>query len=322
MSTIRQVLQAALDENGGSIAFDVFMRIALHDPQHGYYARNIRAIGQRGDFTTVPQRTPALGQAVARWLRSQSKTRGWKQLHVIECGPGDGSLARDVLGSFGWFERRRIKLHLVETSAPLRELQKAKLRGKRVYWHENIVSALRACEGPALIYHNEFFDAFPCRVFRRQAGQWLELHLRVRDGRLTEEWIARPLPDSTVFEKSWPDGQRVEVFDAVHSWLRDMAPHWREGAMFAIDYGGATEEIYHRRPDGTLRAYRNQQRLTGDAIYELPGRQDITADVNFDDLTIWARQAGWDTSGAAPLTKLAPDAPGAEAFRWITLAKA
>jgi hypothetical protein len=44
MSTVRQALQSALDENGGTIPFDAFMGIALHHPQDGYYTRNFRGI--------------------------------------------------------------------------------------------------------------------------------------------------------------------------------------------------------------------------------------------------------------------------------------
>ncbi|MFZ9941426.1 MAG: hypothetical protein ACO3F7_04670 [Luteolibacter sp.] len=36
------------------IRFEEFMRRALHDPHDGYYARNIKGIGRRGDFTTAP----------------------------------------------------------------------------------------------------------------------------------------------------------------------------------------------------------------------------------------------------------------------------
>ena len=95
----------------------------------------------------------------------------------------------------------------------------------------------------------------------------------------------------------------------------------REGAMLSVDYGGTAGEIYDRRPQGTLRAYRGQQRLTGAGVYELPGRQDITADVNFDDLARWAREFGWETGELKPLEKFAPGAPGAEAFRSITFSK-
>lgn len=312
MSTVRQALQSALDGSGGTIPFDTFMGIALHHPQDGYYTRHVRGIGVPGDFTTVPQRSPALGRAIAAWLRTEATAREWDRFHVIECGPGSGQLARDVMRHFGWFERRRISLHLVETSEPLRIRQKEVLGGFRAVWHPDITAALTSCGGRALIYHNEFFDALPCRVFRRESGGWTELHLRVAGGKLTETFLApqRPLPDSAVFGCSWPEGQRVEVFESVHGWMERTAASWLEGAMLVIDYGGAPDEIYRRRPGGTLRAYRGHERLTGEAVLELPGRQDITADVNFSDLRNWLAASGCTIGTELPLRDfLGPDAP-------------
>ena len=320
MSTARQALQSALDENGGTIPFDTFMGIALHHPQDGYYTRNVRTIGSRGDFTTVPQLTPALGEAIGQWLQGEAERRGWKRFNVIECGPGSGALASAVIKSFGWLGKRKVDLHLVETSEPLRAEQQKRVRGN---WHSTIEEALAAGEGRALVYHNEFFDAFPCRVFRKEADGWSELHLEVIEGKLQESFLprTRPLPASTVFAREWTTGQRVEVFESVREWMRGMADSWTSGAMLVVDYGGTTEDIYQRRPGGTLRAYRGQQRLTGDEVYEMPGRQDITADVNFDDLAMWAREFGWQADGIKSLGTIAPNAPGAEAFHYLTVAK-
>jgi SAM-dependent MidA family methyltransferase len=316
MSTVRQALQSALDENGGTIPFDAFMGIALHHPQDGYYTRNSRGIGTRGDFTTVPQLGPALGAAIGRWLRKEAGRRGWRRFHINECGPGSGALASSVMKSFGWLGKRKVDLHLVDESGPLREAQAKTLAGFQPSWHATIGDALASCDGRALIYHNEFFDAFPCRVFRRERDGWTELHLHVADGKLREDFTrpARPLPDSAVFHRAWPEGQRIEVFESVATWIRDTARSWKAGAMLVIDYGGRTDEIYHRRPAGTLRAYRGHERLTGDAVFELPGRQDLTADVNFDDLASWGRGAGWsvETSRGPVL----PEGP-AQAFRQL-----
>ena len=320
MSTVRQALQSALDENGGTIPFDAFMGIALHHPQDGYYTRNVRTIGSRGDFTTVPQLTPALGEAIGEWLREQTNRRDWKRFNVIECGPGSGALASAVMKSFGWLGKRKVALHLIETSEPLRAEQQRRSRGT---WHSTIEEALAACQGSALVYHNEFFDAFPCRVFRKESDGWTELHLKVANGKLQEIFLvpARPLPASTVFARDWPAGQRVEVFESVREWMRGMAASWQSGAMLVVDYGGATEEIYHRRPAGTLRAYRGQQRLAGDEVYQVAGRQDITADVNFDDLALWALELGWKTAEMKRLEELIPDGLGTEAFRTIVLSR-
>jgi SAM-dependent MidA family methyltransferase len=319
MSTVRQALQSALDENGGTIPFDTFMGIALHHPEDGYYARNIRGIGARGDFTTVPQLTPALGEAIGQWLREEAGRRGWNRFNVIECGPGSGALAASVMKNFGSFGKRKVDLHLVEKSEPLREEQQARVRGT---WHATIEEALGACDGKALIYHNEFLDAFPCRVFRKESNGWTELHLKVTDGKLGEIFLkpTRPLPASTALAREWTAGQRVEVFESVREWMRGMAVSWTSGAMLVVDYGGTTEEIYHRRPAGTLRAYRGQQRLNGDEVYDLPGRQDITADVNFDDLAMWGQELGLKATETISLEEFVPTAPGAEAFKAMVLA--
>lgn len=307
MSAIRHALQAALTDHGGMLPFDRFMEIALHHPEGGYYTTQIRGIGRGGDFTTVPVLTESFARALEGWIRQTALRLGWRQIPVIECGPGDGSLAAGILRASGWLGRRKLHLHLVETSAPLRKQQQQTLRGHRAQWHANIAEALMACRGRALIYHNEFFDAFPCRVFQREEAGWNELHLEVVNGRLNECFLPprRPLPESSALTRVWPVGQRIEVFEEVRTWMRDMSSPWKEGAMLAVDYGGNANSIYRRRPGGTLRAYRGQERLTGDAVFEMPGRQDMTADVNFDDIAAWGRALGWSTGFDRSLAEFA-----------------
>lgn len=87
-----------------------------------------------------------------------------------------------------------------------------------------------------------------------------------------------------------PPGQRIEVHESYHQWLADWMPGWKTGRMLTIDYGAEAAALYHRRPRGSLRAYLLQQRLEGPAVYGNPGRQDITADVNFTDLREWTRE--------------------------------
>jgi SAM-dependent MidA family methyltransferase len=85
----------------------------------------------------------------------------------------------------------------------------------------------------------------------------------------------------------------VEAHDSCRLWLSEWLPLWKAGRMLTIDYGAPAETLYQRRPRGTLRAYLFHQRLEGTAIYQNPGRQDITADVNFSDLVDWS--APWTT---------------------------
>lgn len=263
------------------------MERALHDPEKGYYSRKISGIGRKGDFTTAPTLSSLLGRAIADWARRALKETGTKDL--IEIGPGEGILAKTVLEHLPWLTRLGVRLHLVESSSPLTEIQQA-LLGKRATWHKTPAAALDACRGKAVIYSNELVDAFPVRRFQNTPQGWQEIALR--PGRPPEEVLLplSPLPDSSSFLLDHPLHQRIEVHESYQSWMAGWMPQWKAGRMLTIDYGAEDQQLYQRRLHGTLRAYLLQQRLEGLAIYENAGRQDLTADVNFTDLIHWSRE--------------------------------
>jgi SAM-dependent MidA family methyltransferase len=268
--------------------FEEFMRRALHDPQTGYYARRIRGVGKRGDFTTVPMLSSTLARAISAWAAKAMRETGCRDL--IEIGPGEGKLAAAVLKHLPWRFRWRTRLHLVETSAPLAEIQREHL-GSRARWHDSPAAALAACKGRAVIFSNELVDAFPVRLFEKHSDGWREIEVA---SDASESLLPpAPLPPTSGFSGDHPLGQRVEVHDSYRKWLNDWLPLWEAGRMLTIDYGTPAETLYERRPLGTLRAYLFHQRLEGQAIYQNVGRQDITADVNFTDLEHWS--APWTT---------------------------
>ncbi|MES2439261.1 MAG: class I SAM-dependent methyltransferase [Verrucomicrobiota bacterium] len=264
------------------------MAHALHDPQHGYYARRISGVGRRGDFTTAPMLSEAPARAIAAWAARAMKETGCRDL--IEVGPGEGRLASGVLDHLPWHVRWKTRLHLVETSAPLAARQREMLRNRASH-HTRIQDALNACGGKAVIYSNELVDAFPVRRFQKTPDGWQELAVEFDGQKRANESLLppAPLPDSTGFLESHPPGQWIEVHESYRRHLADWMPWWKSGRMLTIDYGAEAETLYHRRPRGTLRAYLLQQRLEGAAIYENPGRQDLTADVNFTDLMHWSQ---------------------------------
>ncbi len=270
------------------IPFEQFMARALHDPQHGYYARRITAVGRRGDFTTAPMLSAAPARAIAAWAARALRETGCRNL--IEIGPGEGRLAAGVLTHLPWHVRRRTRLHLVETSAPLAGRQR-ELLGKRATWHSGMSEALAACGGYAVIFSNELVDAFPVRRFQKNTGGWQELAVHFDAQRQVQESLLppTPLPDSSGFLASHPIGQWIEVHESYQRHLAEWLPSWKSGRMLTIDYGATAEHLYHRRPSGTIRAYLLHQRLEGPAIYDNPGRQDLTADVNFTDLMNWSQ---------------------------------
>jgi SAM-dependent MidA family methyltransferase len=274
-------LQFLLDlqkDLGGCIPFERWMHEALYHKDFGYYTANVRKFGRRGDFTTWPALNQGLGRAIARWALENRTPGRW---NIIEIGSGSGELAELVMNSIGWWNRPRY--HTVEVSPRLMEAQR-NLLGSRAIWHSSVSEALAATEGTALIVSNELVDAFPCRVFKKEPIGWRELALRLDAGRIVEEWLVRPLPESSALSHPWPDGQRVEVQESYRIWLREWLPAWRVGSMLTIDYGDTCPALYFRRPQGTLRAYAHHQRLEGLDVYAGFGTRDLTADVNFSDL--------------------------------------
>lgn len=267
--------------------FEQFMQRCLHDPQHGYYSKNIRAIGSRGDFTTAPQLADAPAKAIATW--AAQAMRFHQTRHLIEIGPGMGTLSKQILRHLPLTLRFTTKLHLVDSSPALLAHQKNTL-GKRATFHPTIHQALKSCDGNAVIFSNELVDAFPIRLFQKTQTDWKEIAL-IRTDKQTQEIFINPktLPESSIFKGNFPLGQRIEVHQSYQKWLQSWLPIWQRGEMLTIDYGNLAETLYHRRPQGSLRAYLLQQRIEGAEIYQNPGLQDLTADVNFTDLIEWAR---------------------------------
>jgi len=304
MPDLRDFIERTFVASGGMLPFDEFMAAALYDPEHGYYTTGIDEVGGRGgDFATSTTLSDGLATAIAGWIAEESKRLGGSgPVAIIEVGGGNGNLACGILKTLGWWRRRSIHYHLVEVSPVLRELQRRRL-GRSVTWHETITDTLDAVRGKALIFSNELVDAFPAKWLRWTSGRWAEIHVAHDPNHGLREVFREPAPALTSMEFSalaltgLPEGQRIEILPSFRKWLHDLAPHWREGSMLTIDYGGdSAEAVYDRRPRGTMRGYFRQQRIEGSGIYARFGRQDLTTDVNFADLVRWGEELNWATT--------------------------
>jgi SAM-dependent MidA family methyltransferase len=260
--------------------FSSFMSRALFDPQRGYYTRNIKTVGARGDFSTSATRSPALGKRIAAWLKGAR--------NVIEIGAGNGQLMEQVQRSLDLLRRWRMRFHIVETSPVLREQQQKRLKG--VTWHETIESALAATGGDAWIYHNELLDAFPATLIEWRGRRWHEVWVPEELRPLEID----PQPFSALRHTAFADGQRCEIHPSIREWMQKWSAHWKRGQMLTIDYGDEFPALSHRRPGGTLRGYLMHQRLYWPELLQSPGRMDLTADINFTDYRAWCRELGWE----------------------------
>lgn len=287
-------------EPGYHSLHDVIAR-ALYDPSGGYYANNIAGIGRAGDFSTAATLGNALATAVARWAVVMAREH--RVTCLIEVGAGDGSLASAIRRALPWLHPLRRGYAIVDTSAPLRRLQREKL-GRKVRWFDTMNEALTACGGRALILGNELVDAFPPTILAYDGKTWNEVGIDVGvDGgvrEVTRPWAGSPHACGALDPRSWPEpglpaGQRIEHLGSFATWQAGWLPAWKSGAGLWIDYGAGFPAVYHRRPRGTLRAYFRHQRLDGIDVIRRLGKQDITCDVNFSDLQAWGEAGGLRT---------------------------
>ena len=307
MPDLRSILQQRFEISGGDMSFENFMAMALYDPEIGYYTTGITDVGGRaGDFATSATLSEALGRAIAGWIRGQIKELEWHgPVHLIEVGGGNAALAAAVLKSLGWWQRRRLRYHLVEISPKFQKKQQERLARHGVTWHREITSALREAKGQALIFSNELVDAFPAKWLRwnADAGVWQEIHVRYETATGLRETFRECPTDldpeiySALSLPNRPDGQRIELLPAFRRWMSDLSVDWKSGTMLTIDYGSENAaSVYHRRPGGTMRAYHRHERFEGGGVYARIGRQDLTSDVNFADLVRWGEALGIETT--------------------------
>jgi SAM-dependent MidA family methyltransferase len=279
---------------GGRVSFDRFMELALYHPEHGYYTRHITTVGRSGDFSTSPTIGDALARSVAAWVKAEAKLLALPTTRIIELGGGAGQLASGVLRAFSPWQR--VSYQIVEISRALREVQERKLHGKNIRWEDSIEAALETAKGRAILIANEFVDAFPCKRFERTPDAWMEIFLGLDGDIWREEYVESRTPlASSALTMKCSIGQRVETFESYRNWLATVDRRLQHGSLLTIDYGGSPNEIYHRKPGGTMRGYFRHQRIEGMGIYLRPGHQDLTADVNFVDLQEWGEQLGLQT---------------------------
>ncbi|MBL4639677.1 MAG: SAM-dependent methyltransferase [Kordiimonadaceae bacterium] len=276
----------------GPITMSDYMAQCLMHPKYGYYQQE-RIFGVDGDFITAPEVSQMFGEMVGLWLADRWIKMGKPNpVHLIEFGPGRGTLMADMLRAISPVEgfEDAAKVHFIETSLQLRELQKDRVPNAK--WHDSM-ETLPA--GPSLIIANEFFDALPIHQFEKHADGWLERRINAEE----ESFTLVLTPPSAKFALCSPDlhdnpvGSVMEVCPGGITIAGDIARRISEhsGAALIIDYGHKKSAI-----GDTFQALKNH--AYADPLAE-PGKADITAHVDFDKLATAAAEQGAVVVGPA-----------------------
>lgn len=264
-ASLQEVIHNRL--KAGDLPLRDFIDLALYHPRFGYYRQARSPAGKAADFVTSPSLSPVFSYGLGKLVREYTSRIGGGVSQVVDVGAGSGALIRDLR----------------------QEVPEANVTG--VERGEPIPRADVAIS-------NELFDAQPFARLVRRGGALHELTVIERDGAL--DWGERnagPRYADYFAERGieLDDGQFADV-------SLDWAPLYDEicravprGLVVTFDYGYPEEQLFRSRMRryGTAAAYAGQ-RVSRDLLAN-PGRQDLTAHINFSDLIRAGERAGFTT---------------------------
>lgn len=296
MTSLKTRLVGLIAQNG-PLTIAQYMHLCLHDPEAGYYATRVR-LGADGDFITAPETSQMFGEMLGLWCAQSFLDLGSpSEIALIEAGPGSGAMAVDLwraskaLPGF----RAAIRLYLIEPSAMFREAQKQALGrvGAEAIW---ISDLSEVPPGPTLLLGNEVLDCLPIRQFVRTESDWRERLVGVKNETLVFGLAPEPTPETLIPEalRAAEFGSVAETSPTLAGYVARVAERLNanSGRALFIDYGAA--EITGGDTFQAVRAHKSADPL------EEPGAADLTAHVDFTEVSRIAKDAGLSVAGPVP----------------------
>lgn len=275
-----------------------FMKECLTHPQYGYYSSKQQVIGsEKADFITAAE-IPFFCDVMAAWVMDAWQKMGTPRvLHLVEMGPGRGTLMRNMLKQIKYSSPQLfhfLQVHLVEVGAARMEEQKKALTefqtsNQKIKWWMSLESLPFMVE-PTLFVCNEYFDALPISEFRYTERGWCETCLEPDDDPANEahfrlvhapsgSYTAYLIPDDV--RKNAKIGDVVEVnavgMQMMETLMKKMID-CNKAAALIVDYGKDAHM------SSTLRGIRGHKFI--DPLLS-PGDVDLSAWVSFKQLR-WA----------------------------------
>ncbi|MCX8502214.1 MAG: SAM-dependent methyltransferase [Alphaproteobacteria bacterium] len=263
----------------GPMAVAEYMRLIVAHPVLGYYATR-DPFGKEGDFITAPEVSQMFGELLGLWCAHVWGLMGRPEsLHLVELGPGRGTLMADALRACGQAAPgflAEVKVHLIELSPLLRLKQRNAMRSHPVQWHDSLTTVP---DGPMILIANEFFDAMPVHQLVKTQNGWCERQVcRSDEGGVKFTVDQRPSPLVSFLHPQVAIsglGSIAEISPKSCAVARAIRHRLEQfgGAALLIDYGHETSATGE-----TLQAVRHHQPHD---ILTNPGTADVTAHVDF-----------------------------------------
>ena len=261
----------------GPLTVCTLMTEMLFNPSWGAYAVS-SPMGE--SFTTAPEISQIFGELIGLWsLEAWENANRPIPIHLIELGPGRATLLTDLLRTVKLIPEfyQNLHLHLVEASAPLREIQAQVLKASPVpVWHHRLETIPK---GWSLIIANEFFDCLPIHQLQKTGNGWRErlIDLDDQEGlRFIVETGCSPLSHLIPARlDSAPEGNIFELSPARENFFTGLLDRLRQtkGALIVCDYGTLEPTL-----GDTLQALYQNQKIRLPTLIQ---GADLSAQVDF-----------------------------------------
>jgi SAM-dependent MidA family methyltransferase len=281
--------------NDGPISFRDFMDTCLYHPGLGYYTSGKERIGSAGDFYTSPSLTPVFGAMIACQIAEMIPYVDTKTFTTVEFGGGKGQLSRQIMQILGTFANFKcdVRYFIIEKNRPTQ--QHVNHSDPAVHFIEKI-SDLGHFSG--VVISNELLDNFPVHRFVK-GRELFEVFVEYKDGNFGDllQPVSAELRNSiNLSELDYPTGAQFEWNAEMKGWLNTIFSVMQQGFILNVDYGSLHHRLLNQYMNGgTISCYYNHQRNNNP--YFNIGMQDITSDVNFSLLNLFARAAGFCYTG-------------------------
>ena len=261
-----------------SIPLDRFINIALYDKKFGYYMKK-NPFGKKGDFITAPLISNLFSEMIAVWCVAFWEHLGKpNKILLVELGPGDGTLCKDLIKTFKKFKEfyNSLEINLFEISNKLKKIQKIKINSKKVKWIKKIEEINY---GPVIFFGNEFFDALPIKQICKKKNNFFEKYVALTTNEKNIKFLHKKANNNLI--KCIKDLNLISIGDTIEyplealKFLKQISKKINkfDGGLLAIDYGYTL-----KKNQNTLQAVKKHNYSD---IFFKPGHSDITSHINF-----------------------------------------
>ena len=261
-----------------SISLDKFMDIALYDKKFGYYMTK-NPFGKTGDYITSPLISNLFGEMLAVWCIAFWEYLGRpKKIVLVELGPGDGTLCKNLLVTFKNFNYfyNCLKIKLLEKSNNLKKIQKSKIRNKKVKWINKINEVN---SGPIIFLCNEFFDSLPIKQIYIKKGLFFEKHVALGKNNKKIRFMYKKLKKNLIKDINrlnlLSNKNMAEYPTEAIDYLKEITKKIKkyDGGLLSFDYG-----YTNNKNQNTLQSIKKHKFSN---ILSHPGKSDITSHINY-----------------------------------------